>query len=524
MKFFGKKDTDMTQGNVYSRILYFAVPMMLGLLFQQLYNTVDTWVVGKFVSKNALAAVGCNGPVINTVVGAFAGLATGASVLISQAYGAHDNQRLSRAVHTTMAITLILCLVGTAVGLLLAKPLLLITKPAPAVVQSVPTDEIAEAAESDPESLTGLFEAGDETASELPTAEEITQAETETEAAASSEAPTENTEEEDMEEVFELAEQYLLIYFAGLSGLLIYNMGTGILRAVGDSTRPLYYLVASAVSNTVLDLLFVLVFHWGVAGVALATIIAEAFSSVLVLRALMKTDAAYGFRIKELCLDREIIKSTLRLGLPSSIQSAVTAFSNVFVQKYINALGSVGMAGWTAYNKLDAFLIVPVMAISMAATTFVGQCWGAKKPERAREGVRKSMILSLAVTLSLAIIVVVLAGPLMGLFTNDDRVLEYGKFFVMVISPFYVMICFNQIYAGVLRGIGIATAPTVVMLGSFVVFRQIYLYIFSQLLHGGRLIIALAYPLGWVVCSSLLIVLYLRSPLVRQKEELQAAG
>lgn len=476
MNLLRKKDTDMTQGNIYSQLLYFSVPMMLGLLFQQLYNTVDAWVVGKFVGPAALAAVGCNGPVINTVVGAFAGLATGASVVISQAYGAHDEKKLSRAVHTTMALTLILCVVGTAIGMSLARPLLSITRPDKTAVAEEVTGESA--------------------------AEETTNEET-------------ASEEADPEAIFSLAETYLLIYFAGLSGLLIYNMGTGILRAVGDSTRPVYFLIASALTNTALDLLFVLAFDWGVAGVALATIIAEAFSSALVLIALMKTDAAYGFRLKKLCVDREIVKDTLRLGLPSSIQSAVTAFSNVFVQRYINGLGTNGMAGWTAYNKLDAFLTVPVLGIAMASTTFVGQCWGAKKPERAREGVRKALILALGITVAFAAIVMVLAKPLLGIFTDDAGVMQYGRFFVQIISPFYFTICFNQIYAGALRGVGEATAPTAVMLGSFVVFRQIYLYVFSKLLHGGKLVIALAYPLGWVVCSSLLAVLYSRSALVR---------
>ena len=450
-KFLGKKDTDMTQGNIIKQLLSFAVPMLIGLLFQVLYNTVDTMVVGKFVSKQALAAVGCNSSIINTIVGVFSGLATGASVVISQAYGAKDAERLSRAVHTTCLLTLYLCVVGTAAGLLAARPLLKITNTA--------------------------------------------------------------------EDVMEDAMTYLLIYFAGLTGVLVYNMGSGILRAVGDSTSPVIFLIVSALTNIVLDLAFVLLFHMGVAGVAWATVISQLLSSVLVVNTLMKADVSYRLYPKKLKIHGDVLKDTMRLGLPSAIQSGVTAFSNVFVQAYINSFGSDGMAGWSAYNKLDSFLTVPVMAIAMASTTFVGQCWGAKMKERARKGSNQALLMSFAVTVVFAIVYVVLARPLVLMFANaeDAEVVEYGTYFIRWITPFYPLICFNQIYSGSLRGIGNAIAPTVIMLSSFVVFRQIYLFVFSKLLGGGQLVITLAYPIGWVLCSVLISICYFRSKLYRDE-------
>ncbi|MBQ3669112.1 MAG: MATE family efflux transporter [Clostridia bacterium] len=453
-----KKDTDMTQGSIIMQLLTFSVPMMLGLLFQQLYSTVDALVVGKFVGPVALAAVGCNSSLINTVVGTFAGLATGASVVISQAYGAHDDDALSRAVHTTIAMTFILCLAGTAIGLIAAEPLLKLSNL------------------TDPD-------------------------------------------------VKREALKYLRIYFAGVSGLMIYNMGTGILRAVGDSTRPVLFLIISAIINTVLDLLFVLAFKMEVAGVALATIISQLISAVLVLVTLLKSNDAYCLRLSKLRLHKDMIKRIVALGLPASIQSAITSFSNVFVQSYINSLNTYGIAGWTAYNRLDAFLVVPVQAIAMASTTLVAQNWGAGKYKRAKEGTNKAILLSVGVTVFLSVFMVLLAEPLVGIFAKKSdegyvEVIRHGAYFVRVITPFYFTICFNQIYAGALRGIGKSVAPTVIMLSSFVVFRQIYLFIFGRLLYkGSELVIALAYPLGWTVCSILLIIFYLSSELAKGRSD-----
>ena len=441
-----RRDSDMTEGNIWMHMLRFSIPMAIGLLFQQLYNTVDTLVVGRFVGQQAQAAVGSTGPIINTVVGFCAGLATGASVVISQRYGAHDNEGLSRAVHTTVALTFLLSIITTAVGILIIPPML--------NFMQTPADVMGESS------------------------------------------------------------CYLTIYFSGITGLLFYNLGSGILRAVGDSRRPLFFLILSALLNTVLDLLFVLGFGMGVDGVAYATVLAQILSALMILFTLSREKGNYGIRWGKVRIDRDSLRQILRSGLPSSIQSAITAFSNVFVQSYINYFGSACMAGYGVYGKIDAFALIPVQSISMSSTTFVGQNWGARQPRRAREGVRIATVMSIASTVALGAIVFVLARPLMGFFSPEAEVIDYGIQFIHIVTPFYIAICFNQIYAGALRGVGDATMPTVIMLISFVVFRQIYLAV-TRALGAGFLAVALAYPVGWILCSTLLVIRYSRSVLVR---------
>lgn len=469
-----RKDVDMTQGSIFRHFIGFAAPLALGLLFQQLYNTVDAAVIGHFGPPNALGAVTSTGSVVNMLIGIFNGLSLGAGVVLSQAYGAHDESRISKAVHTTIKATLILCVIATAVGLLIAKPALVWMK----------------------------------------------------------------TNSEHME----MSTTYLMTYFAGISGLLIYNMGSAILRAVGDSRRPLYFLIFSAVLNTGLDFLFVVAFGWGVFGVALATIIAQGVSAVLILWVLIREPHAYGLRLKKLHMDRAELRQIFGLGLPSSIQQGLTSFSNVFVMRYVNDFGAACTDGWGAYNKLDMFLMVPVMAIAQASTTFVGQNWGARQPERARQGVRYGMWMALTCLLSLALIMMIFTEPLLHIITSDADAIKYGTRFIRIITPFYVTICFNQLYAGALRGVGSAKAPMFIFLGSFVLFRQVYLAVtgaiftpelveklsgsaFTGLLVKLGLIensmdlaffpMALAFPMGWIMASTLLIICYRRSKLFR---------
>ena len=437
-------DSDMTEGNIWKHMIRFSVPMAIGLLFQQLYNTVDTLVVGQFVGKQAQAAVGSTGPIINTVVGFCAGLATGASVVISQRYGAHDDEGLGKAVHTTVALTFIMCVITTVIGQLIIMPMLRFMQ--------TPDDVIAESS------------------------------------------------------------SYLSIYFAGISGVLFYNLGSGILRAVGDSRRPLYFLILSALLNTGLDLLFVLGFGMKVDGVALATVLSQILSAILILFTLSMEKGTYGIRWRKIRIDSRSLKQILRLGLPSSIQSAITSFSNVFVQSYINYFGSACMAGYGVYGKIDAFALIPVQSISMSSTTFVGQNWGAEKAGRARDGVRTAILMSIIATATLGMLVFLLARPLMELFSPEEDVIDYGVRFIHIVTPFYLAICFNQIYAGALRGIGDATMPTVIMLISFVAFRQIYLAV-TKALGAGFIAVALAYPVGWILCSTLLIIRYSGSKL-----------
>lgn len=434
-----KQTVDMTHGNITRHIIEFAFPLLIGNIFQQLYNTVDTWVVGNFVSNEAFSAVGTVGPIINMLIGFFMGLSSGAGVVISQYYGAKQESNVCLTVHTAILMTLILGVIFTFIGLCMIPFMLTLMK--------TPSDVM-------PESTA-----------------------------------------------------YLTIYFSGILGLMLYNIGAGILRAVGDSQRPFYFLVVCAVINTVLDLLFVLVFNMGVKGVALATILAQGTSAILVIITLAKSDSCIQLSLRHLRLDLNILKKIFRIGIPAAIQMAITSFSNIFVQSYINYFGSNCMSGWTAYAKIDQLLFLPMQSISLASTTFVGQNLGSGQPERARQGVRKSMILGVTATLILMVPLLLFSSPIVSFFNKKPEVVEYGSLLLRWLSPFYVLCCFNQIYSGALRGAGNTKAPMVIMLGSFVVFRQIYLFVMSRVCNE-IIPIAMSYPAGWLLCSAVTTFYY----------------
>lgn len=439
-QFFTRRDVDMTSGNVYGLLIRFAVPLLLGNLFQQLYNTVDTWVVGNYVGKEAFSAVGTVSPIINMLIGTFLGLSVGAGVVISQYYGARQEDKVSETVHTALVMTAILGVLFTFIGVLMTPPMLRLMK-TPA-------------------------------------------------------------------EVFPEAQRYLTIYFSGIFGLLLYNMGAGILRAVGDSQRPFYFLVLSTTLNIGLDLLFVIVFHMGVAGVAYATILAQGLSAVLVLLLLMRAKNCVRVSLSSLKLHADPLKKIIRVGIPAALQRAVTSFSNVFVQSYINFFGADVMAGWTAYTKVDAFLFLPMQSVSSGATTFVGQNLGVNDVARAKKGIRVAMIIAMACNLVIMVPVIVFAPALVRFFNGTPAVVTYGTLFLRMMSPFYVLCCVNQILAGSLRGAGDSKTPMFIMLGSFVLFRQIYLFVVTHFISNAIVPVAMSYPAGWLVCSVATLIYY----------------
>ena len=439
----------MTEGNIAKQLILFALPLLVGNLFQQLYNTVDSIVVGNYVSKTALAAVGSTDCIINTIIGFFSGLSTGAGVVISHNFGSRDDKALHCTVHTTIALTLVLAVFFTIAGLFLSPFFLRL--------MDTPEDVLPESS------------------------------------------------------------RYLTIYFAGVSGLMLYNMGAGILRAVGDSTRPLYILIVCAVTNIILDLVFVIVFHMGVSGVAYATIISQWISAILVLSILTKETNAYKLVWKDLRIDKATTLSILRIGFPAGLQMAVTSFSNVFVQSYINHFGSSCMAGWTTYGKLDKFCLLPIQSVGLSVTTFVGQNLGAGNMNRAKKGTTTALIIAIGTAIILMFPVLLFASTLTSLFTQDEEVLAFGVRFIQLMMPFYIAICFNQIYANALRGAGNSTAPMVIMMGSFIVFRQVYLFIISKCFNTITSV-ALGYPLGWILCSVLLFIYYHKVGLHSKKQ------
>ena len=440
----------MTEGNITRHIISFALPLLIGNIFQQLYNMVDTWVVGNYVNIQAYSAVGTVGPIVNMLIGFFMGLSSGAGVVISQYYGAQQPDKVKQTVHTALLMTLTLGVIFTAVGILMTPTMLKLI--------NMPPDEAKEAT------------------------------------------------------------TYLTIYFAGILGLMFYNIGAGILRAVGDSQRPFYFLVVSAVMNIVLDLVFVLVFNMGVAGVALATIIAQSTSAVLIIITLLRSDACIKLIPKELKIHWGMLKKIFTVGIPAALQMAITSFSNIFVQSYINYFGGNCMAGWTTYAKVDQLLFLPMQSISLASTTFVGQNLGRNQAERARQGVKISLLLAMGFTAVLTVPVVLFAQPIVTFFIKDStpEALSFGTLFLQWLSPFYLLCCFNQIYSGALRGAGNSRAPMIIMLSSFVAFRQVYLFIMA-IVCNEILPIAMSYPAGWLVCSILTAAYYHKVQLTKTR-------
>ena len=444
---------DMTEGSILRQMILFALPLMLGNVFQMLYNTVDSVIVGNFVSKQALAAIGSTTVIVNMMVFFFNGFSIGAGVVIGQYFGARDMDKLHRAIETTMAATFVLSLLFSLLGVALVPPLLRF--------MSTPEDVLPEAT------------------------------------------------------------VYLRIYLGGISGLLIYNMGSGILRAVGDSTRPLYFLILTSLLNIVLDLFFVLVLKMGVAGAAVATVLSQFVSGALILVLLTRTRDIYRLVWRELKIELFLLKKIFAVGLPMAIQQVLTAFSNIFVQGYVNVFGSDVMAGWSSYNKLDQFIMLPMQSMAMASTTFVSQNIGAGKERRADQGTGVALMLSTSVTLGIAVALFVFASPAVRLFSPDSDVIRYGVLFIRANVFFLLLNCVNHVLAGALRGRGDSAAPMIIMLSCFVGARQVYLYLVTHLVANTPLLVGLGYPVGWTLCCIVELSYYF---LRRRQQRARAAA
>lgn len=431
---------DMTVGPIAQQILFFSLPLMLGNIFQMLYNTVDSIVVGNFVGKEALAAVGSTTVIINMLVFFFNGFSIGAGVVIGYHFGGKRFKELHTAIETTLTMTFILCVLFTIIGVLGVRPMLRF--------MSTPDDVLASAS------------------------------------------------------------TYLTIYFFGISGLLIYNIGSGILRAVGDTGRPLMFLILTSILNIILDLLFVIVFHMGIAGAAYATIIAQFVSAFLTMFLLIRTHDVYRFTLRDMHIDPPTLKHIFSVGLPAAVQSVITAFSNVFVQSYINYFGSSCMAGWSSYNKLDSFIMLPMQSMAMAATTFVSQNMGARQEERATRGTRTAVLMSVGVTFFIAVFLYVFAEPSVRLFSNDSSVIAFGVLFLQTNVFFLLFNCINHVLAGALRGRGDSRGPMIIMLTSFVAIRQVYLFILTRYIANVPKWVGFGYPVGWGACCIIELTYY----------------
>lgn len=420
----------MTSGNIPRHLLAFATPLLFANIFQMLYNTVDSIVVGNFVGTEALAAIGATSLICNMAIFFFNGFSVGAGVVIGRFFGARQWDRLHEAVETTMAVTFILSVAFTIIGILWVDPFL--------NLMNTPDD------------------------------------------------------------VYDQAAVYLRIYFAGVSGLLIYNMASGILRAVGDSMRPLYFLILTSILNIFLDLLFVVSFHQGIAGAAYATILSQFISAFLTLVLLVRTKEVYRFAFRDLSINRILLGKILKIGLPNGVQSAITAFSNIFVQSYINYFGSTVMAGWAGYNKINQFIMLPISSMAMAATTFVSQNEGAGDSKRSNDGTKWVVVLGLIITFAIASVLWQLSPETMRLFSADREVIRYGVLFNRVNVYFLLFNCVNHVLAGALRGRGDSAGPMVIMLLGFVVVRQIYLFVITRYFINTPAVVGFGYPVGWM--------------------------
>ena len=431
----------MTEGSISKKILLFALPVFLGQLLQQLYNVVDSVVVGNELGKEALAAVSSSGSLIFLVVGFVNGLFVGAGVIIGNRYGAKDYEAVHTAVHTAIAFGFISGLIMTILGVLLCPYIL--------TWMDTPSD------------------------------------------------------------VFSNSVLYLRIYFCGGLFNVMYNTCCGIFQAVGDSKHPLYYLICSAIVNTVMDVLFVVVFDFGIAGAAIATVLAQGLSAFLAFMKLTRVTGVEKVTVRDIKIDPETLAAELKLGIPTGVQNSVIAIANVIVQSNINAFGSVAMAGCGSYFKLEGFAFLPITSFCSALTTFTSQNMGANNMDRAKRGMRFGIVSGVACAEVIGIVLFAFGALFLRMFSSEPDVIEYGVSQIHVEALFYCFLAYSHCMAAVLRGAGKTTVPMFVMLGCWCLFRITYITVAVKLFPVIRTVF-LAYPITWSMSSLIFTIYYLK--------------
>ncbi len=433
-------ENKITEGVIWKQLLLFFFPILFGTLFQQLYNAADAVIVGRFVGKEALSAVGGGtGTVINLLVGFFVGLSGGASVVISQYYGARKAELVEYAVHTAIAF----CILGGFVLMVGG----ILTAPAILTAMDTPADVL------DPSIL------------------------------------------------------YIRIYYVGTIGNLIYNVGAGILRAVGDSRRPLYFLIASCFANILLDLLLIVCFDLGVAGAGIATICSQALSAVLVILVLVRVKDMHRLDLHKIRIDRKMLHRIVQIGFPAGLQSVMYSLSNIIIQAAINGLGTDTVAAWTVYGKMDALFWMTISSFGIAITTFAGQNYGAGKMERVRKGISTCLAMCFASTIVISILLNIGGYFLYSLFTSDPEVLRIGMQIVHFLVPtFFTYVCV-EVLSGALRGVGDCWIPTVICLSGICLIRVLWIML-AVPQRPNIYTMTFSYPLTWTITSVLFIVYY----------------
>lgn len=441
MRVTAMSKNQITEGVIWKQLLFFFFPILLGTLFQQLYNTADTVVVGRFVGTQALAAVGgSTGQIVNLVVNFFVGLASGATVIIARYYGARDRIKLNNALHTAIALSIVGGIVTGIAGILLTPSLL--------KMMNTPTD------------------------------------------------------------VIEGSTMYLRIYFAGIIFVFVYNIGSGILRAVGDSKRPLYFLIVCCFLNIFLDILFVVYLKLGVKGAAFATVISQAVSALLVILSLTKSVDIYRLRPNKIRFYKSLLIAIITIGLPAGLQSVMYGISNIIIQTSLNSLGTETVAAHTAFAKIDAIYWMISGAFSVSIITFIGQNYGARKFDRMKKSIKVCLLMDLIASLLLTT-VMLLAGPyLLRLFTSDQEVIEIGMQIIHIIAPSYALFIFIEILSSSLRGMGNVVVPMLMTCGGVCVLRILWIFIFVRT-HLSVTTILMSYPISWGFTAVLFIIYFM---------------
>lgn len=449
-----KDQTLMTSGSIGRKMLYFSIPLILGNLFQQLYNLVDSVVVGQFVGDNALAAVGAGGSIIQLLIGFIIGASAGAGVVTSQYYGAQDKEGVRKAVHTTLAIAIVAGVVVSVIGVVFT----------PWILHAMGTPE----------------------------------------------------------EVFAEAKVYLQVFFTGIFFAVIYNLMAGILNAVGNSKRSLRYLIIAAVSNMILDVLFVAVFKWGVVGAAVATDLSQAISCIFILRFLHGTGEAYQIRFREIKFYDHLLSHIIRIGIPTGVQNIVVSFSNVFVQTAVNSFGATVMAAFAAFNKIDGFILLPILSLNMAATTFAGQNYGAQKYDRIHRGLKISVWMGVIYSIVAGVVMLVLSPYLVRIFTDSEAVIETSIYMMYLMYPFYWILGIFHIALGTIRGVGKTFAAMLMSLFCLCAMRIVWIVVTMGINHNLALL-TLNYPFTWLV-GAIVILVYIKKANWLQEPTLEKEG
>ena len=432
---------NITEGVIWKQLLSFFFPILLGTFFQQMYNTVDTIIVGRFVGTQALAAVGSTGALISLLNGFFIGLSSGATVLVSQFFGASDREGVKNALHTGIGLSLVLGLLISFLGLCFGPQILRLMK--------TPAD------------------------------------------------------------CLEGAVVYARIFFSGAVASMIYNMGAGILRAMGDSRRPMIFLVVTCFANILLDILFVVVLKMGVAGAALATVLSQIISAVLVVAVLARLPEEYALRISKVRIQAHLLKRILYVGVPAGLQFVTFDLANILIQSGINSFGSFTIAAFTAYGKTDMMTWMISGAFGVAITTFVGQNYGAQKYDRIHKSIWICLGMSIALIGSLSAVELIFRRFILGIFTTDPEVIRLGAYVMLWVVPFNAVFMPVEIFAGAMRGTGYSLVPTVITCVCVCLFRVLWLVTVVSRFHALETLL-LCYPISWVLASVAFFVAYLK--------------